>query len=94
MTRIVNLAHRIGGEGFADMVEGEVEELLESHQVELTEEELEELIHREDPAVDNYDEEPEDIKSQQTMKRLAELVRWPRHWVKKQSKWTLSWNTV
>ncbi|KAG8236870.1 hypothetical protein J437_LFUL017074 [Ladona fulva] len=38
--KIVDLAKAVGGEGFDDMQEKEVEELLESHQKELMEEEL------------------------------------------------------
>lgn len=42
--KIMELSHQIGGEGFSDLQEIEVEELLESHNTELSEDELEELI--------------------------------------------------
>ena len=41
---IVKLASDVRGEGFEDVQEREVEELLVSHQEELTQEDLEELI--------------------------------------------------
>jgi hypothetical protein len=41
---IVNMAHCIEGEGLSDMVPGEVEELLEEPNYELTQEDLDELI--------------------------------------------------
>ena len=38
--QIVNLAHRIGGEGFTDMTDDDVYELLDSHDQEPTDDEL------------------------------------------------------
>ena len=44
MKKTVALAKQVGGEGFSDMEEEEVRELLRGHAVELSEEELVELV--------------------------------------------------
>lgn len=58
---IVTLAHRIGGEGFTDMTVDDVEELIDSHDQELTEEELVAMVEEEmlggDPDPDDEDDE-------------------------------------
>jgi len=41
--KIVDVAKQVGGNGFEDMQVSEIEELLEEHDVELTDEDLEEL---------------------------------------------------
>ncbi|KAG6932687.1 hypothetical protein G0U57_020704 [Chelydra serpentina] len=57
---IVQVARQVGGDGFIDILEEEIEELIEGHREKLTNEELEELIKSstEDEDDDNEQEEP------------------------------------
>ncbi|XP_050792686.1 tigger transposable element-derived protein 1 [Gopherus flavomarginatus] len=58
--RIVQVARQVGGDGFLNILEEEIEELIESHRETLTNEELEELIKlsTEDEDDDDEQEEP------------------------------------
>ncbi|CAM5144931.1 unnamed protein product [Natator depressus] len=57
---IVQVARQVGGDGFVNILEEEIEELIESHRETLTNKELEELIKSstEDKDVDDEQEEP------------------------------------
>ncbi|CAM4686346.1 unnamed protein product [Lepidochelys kempii] len=63
--RIVQVARQVGGDGFVDILEEEIEELVESHRETLTNEELEELIKSstEDEDDDDEQEEPAKLES-------------------------------
>ena len=71
--RIVALARRIGGEGFDDMEEVDVEELLASHSAELTDEDLEELVRSDEDANGDDDNEEEHSAAKITLSGLNEI---------------------
>ena len=71
--RIVALARRIGGEGFDDMEDVDVEELLASHSAELTDEDLEELVRSDDDPNGDDDNEEEHSASKITLSGINEI---------------------
>jgi hypothetical protein len=71
---IVNKAHCIEGEGLYDMVPGEVEELLQEPNYELTQEDLDELIQS-STDVGKKEEEEETNENQWTLESFADLFK-------------------
>jgi hypothetical protein len=69
---IVNMAHCIEGEGLSDMVPGEVEELLQEPNYELTQEDLDELIQS---STDVKEEEEETNVNQWKLESFADLFK-------------------
>ncbi|CAM5078512.1 unnamed protein product [Natator depressus] len=74
---IVQVARQVGGDGFVDILEEEIEELIESHRETLTNEELEELIKSstEDEDVDDEQEEP----ASWNLHKFAEVFQAAKH---------------
>ncbi|KAG6925307.1 hypothetical protein G0U57_014821, partial [Chelydra serpentina] len=74
---IVQVAREVGGDGFVDILEEEIEELIEGHRETLTNKELEELIKSstEDEDDDNEQEEP----ATWTLQKLSEVFQAAKH---------------
>lgn len=75
--KTVALAKEVGGEGFADMEEEEVREIVSGHAVELSEEELVELVQSASEEEEEKDNVEEESQPQQglTLDSLAALMR-------------------
>lgn len=77
LKNIVEVGREMGGEGFDDMTEGEVEELIDCHEETLTNEELEELMES------SSDEESDDDEQEEPpswdVHKLAEFFQAARH---------------
>ncbi|XP_050730733.1 uncharacterized protein LOC127005682 [Eriocheir sinensis] len=72
--KTVELARLVGGEGFADMEQGEVRELLEEHSAALTDEELLEMVQpSQEEAEEDTDGSPQ--RPALTLDKLGEAMR-------------------
>jgi hypothetical protein len=58
LKKIIRTAREVGGEGFVDMTDEEVEEHIEEHQEVLTNEELEDLVKSSTEEEEEEEEEP------------------------------------
>ncbi|XP_042322498.1 tigger transposable element-derived protein 1-like [Sceloporus undulatus] len=74
--KIIHAARRVGGEGFTDMLEEEVEEHIDGHQEGSMSEELEELVNScTEEGEDDDDEESEAEPAMWTLPKFAEVFR-------------------
>ena len=71
--RIVDLAKQLGGEGFEDLAEEEVEELIDCHVEQLTTEELDKLTKSWESEEEEEEDQPK--KPQMTAKIISELLK-------------------
>ena len=79
--QIVNLAHKIGGEGFTDMTEDDVYELLDSHDQDPTDDELISMAEEQNVMAGDDDDEDDDGDAEEAtpqplnLRNLGELFR-------------------
>ena len=72
--QIVALARKVGGDGFEDLDDSEVQELIASHSSELTDEDLEELVRSDEEAGDDDDDDEEEEVGQRSKLSLATIT--------------------
>ncbi|XP_065437716.1 uncharacterized protein LOC101931329 isoform X2 [Chrysemys picta bellii] len=77
MKHIVQVSRQVGGDGFVDILEEEIEELIESHRETLTNEELEELIKSSTEGEDDDDEQEE--PASWNLHKFAEVFQAVKH---------------
>jgi hypothetical protein len=73
--KIIRVARQVGGEGFVDMIDEEVEEHIKEHREVLTNEELEELVKSSKEEEEAEEEETETEPAMWTLENFGKIIQ-------------------